>query len=126
MKKASEVDTSEKEGQIRNKTTLSRNTDHASEKNVDFNEGDFEIKSFNSINHITKLSINQSAGLKGNEYFPNRTTSNKSHPIVSLINSQNGSSNEYKENRLLVEDEEVEVERKKARESLDGIGEEIN
>lgn len=94
---------------------------------MDFNECDFEIKSFNSINNITKLSINQSQGIKsGNNYFPNRTTSNKSHPIVSLINSQNGSSNEYKENKLLMEDEEGEGEKKKARESLDGIGEEIN
>jgi len=33
--------------------------------------------------------MNQSLGIKsGNNYFPNRTTSNKNHPIVKLISSQ--------------------------------------
>jgi hypothetical protein len=74
--------------------------------------------------------VNQSLGLKSEKYFPNRTTSNKNHPIVQLINSQDECPHEYKQNKILLEDsahDEQERERlKKMRESLDGIGEEVN
>lgn len=48
--------------------------------------------------------MNQSLGLKSDKYFPNRTTSKKNHPIVHLINSQDNSPHEYKQNKLLIED----------------------
>ncbi len=71
--------------------------------------------------------MNQSLGLKSDKYFPNRTTSNKNHPIVQLISSQDQSPHEYKQNKILLEDhaaqEEHERERlRRMRESLDGIG----
>jgi hypothetical protein len=75
--------------------------------------------------------MNQSLGLKSDKYFPNRTTSKKNHPIVQLINSQDESPHEYKQNKILIEDhahlEEQERERlRRMKESLDGIGEEVN
>lgn len=85
----------EEKEQAKNKTTLSRNTDQISDKNAESVEHEYEHKTFNNINvnQSTKLSMNQSVGLKaGNNYFPNRTTSNKNHPIVQLINSQNDGS----------------------------------
>lgn len=48
--------------------------------------------------------MNQSMGLKTDKYFPNRTTSNKNHPIVQLISSQDQSPHEYKQNKILLED----------------------
>jgi len=73
--------------------------------------------------------MNQSQGIQNpGNYFPNRTTSNKSHPIVQLINSINEGGDEYRENKIVISDEkhEEEEKRKNLRKSLDGIGEEIN
>lgn len=75
--------------------------------------------------------MNKSMGLKG-EYYPNKTTSNKNNKnhIVALINKQDTNPHEYGKNKLLIEEhklEEQERERsRKGKESLDGIGEELN
>lgn len=55
---------SEEEQNIKNRTE-SHNTDHiSSDKNAEESEGNFEHKSFHNINQSTKLSMNQSLGLK--------------------------------------------------------------
>lgn len=96
---------SEEEQNMKNRTE-SHKTDHiSSDKNAEESEGNFEHKSFHNINQVTKLSMNQSLGLKSEKYFPNRTTSNKNHPIVKLINSQDESPHEYKQNKILIEDQ---------------------
>lgn len=62
-------------------------------------------------------------------YFPNKTTSNKHH-IVNLINKLDTNSNEYVKNKILLDEDrmkDLEKEKlKKMKESLDGIGEELN
>jgi hypothetical protein len=78
-------------------------------------------RTFNTT--AVKASLNQSAGGEGG-YFPNRTTSKVNHPIVQLINSQDDNPHEYRPNRLLEGAEEREV--RKMKESLGGIGEEVN
>lgn len=92
-------------------------------------EHDYEHKTFNNP-QSGKTSVNQSLGLKGSSnYFPNRTTSNKHHPIVQLINSQDVAPDEYRQNKILIDDQNDELEREKLRrmkDSLDGIGEEVN
>jgi len=78
-----------------------------SDKNVESIEFDFDKKSVNSINQATKIAVNKSQGIRsGSNYFPNRTTSNKNHPIVELINSQDDiASGEYRQNKILIEED---------------------
>ena len=93
---------------------------------------EFEHKTFNNYpsNTSTNNSVNQSMGLKsGSSYFPNRTTSNKhkNHPIVQLINSQDSAPDEYCPNKILINGVKEEDETlRKLKESLEGIGEEVN
>jgi hypothetical protein len=93
---------------------------------------DFEHKTFNNYpsNTSTNNSVNHSLGLKsGSNYFPNRTTSTKpkNHPIVELINSQDTTPDEYRQNKILINGtRESEEGCRKGKESLEGIGEEVN
>ena len=86
--------THQEKEQARNKTTL----------NSDNNE--FEHRTFNNINTAPKSPLNGSVGVKGtSQYFPNKTTSNKSgkHHIVALINQQDINPTEYGKNKILLD-----------------------
>ena len=107
----------------KNRTTL----------NSDKNE-DYEHRTFNNINPVTPLisPLNKSLGMKGgNHYYPNKTTSNNNkHHIVALINQQDSNPHEYGKNKLLLDEKKMnELEQARGRrgkESLDGIGEELD
>jgi hypothetical protein len=84
---------------------------------------EFEHRTFTNLNGT---SVNKSVGPKAGSYFPNKTTSNKNH-IVSMINKLDDNPNGYAQNKILLEDEKHDRERlKKMKESLDGIGEELD
>ena len=63
---------------VKNRTTL----------NSDKNE-DYEHRTFNNGNNTNNntMALNKSQGVKGGSgYYPNKTTSNNKHHIVSMIN----------------------------------------
>lgn len=71
------------------------------------------------------MDVNKSLGPKAG-YFPNKTASTKNH-IVSMINKLDDNPNDYAKNKILLEDEKNEREKqRKMKESLCGIGEELN
>lgn len=120
---------SPEERPLKYKTSFGGQTDGLSMKSG--SGEDFEHKTFHNYpsNTSTNNSVTNSLGLKSGSYFPNRTTSNrpKHHPIVQLINSQDPAPDEYCPNRIVLSvPAREEEELRKLKESLEGIGEEVN
>lgn len=81
-----------------------------------------------NLNNL-KSPLNKSGGIVTDKnYFPNKTTNNK-NKIVNFIRSNDQNPDSYGSNKIVLEEQkmvEIEEKRKKMKESLDGIGEELN
>ena len=79
-----------------------------------------------NITH-SKTSFNHSLGMK--KYFPNKTTSNQ-NKIVRFIQDNDDNPNIFGKNNILLDEEklrEIELQKlNRMKESLHGIGEELN
>lgn len=76
----------------------------------------------------TKTTVNTSLGGLSS-YFPNRTTSNRNHIVRMILEFDKDPDDFGKNNLVLDEDKLRELEReklKRLKESLHGIGEELN
>ena len=105
----------------KNKTTL----------NTDKNE-DYQHRTFNNVNsNSNTMALNKSLGLKNSSgYYPNKTTSNKKHHIVAMINQHDLTPNEYGKNKLVLDERKMsELEQqnmKHNKQSPDAITQEVN
>lgn len=51
--------------------------------------------------------MSNSIGAKSGSYFPNKTTSNQKHSIVSLINKLDQNSEGYVKNKILLDEKQM-------------------
>ena len=69
----------------------------------------FEYSTFNNTSggSNVKLKKSNSIGAKSGSYFPNKTTSNQKHSIVSLINKLDQNSEGYVKNKILLDEKQM-------------------